>query len=182
MPWWSQIRNPGMSRGRASTHVRTQWRPWQAQNSGVATLVGHAAPRYRPPRVRAVGRRRSSGEEVGGDGMVEWAGGGGKGVAIGTTPNPQRSRTPSFLSQPPAETNSQSPQGALSYISLLYPFPNCTLTYRYPFFDSYPSTSFAAAIHDSCFSFAQETMFASRSLYREAEIKELAVVFVEGLR
>lgn len=57
----------------------------------------------------------------------EWAGDGGKGIALGTTPNPQRSRTPSSLSQPPAETSSQPPQGALSYISLLYPFPNCAL-------------------------------------------------------
>lgn len=180
MLWWSQIRNPGMSRERASTHVRTQWRPWQAQDSGVATLVGHAAPRYRPPWVRAVGRRRSSGEEVGGGEMEERAGGDEKGVAIGTTPNPQRSRTPGFLCQPLAETSSQPPQGALSYISLLYPFPNCSLTYRCPFFDSYPSASFAVAMI-LVFHSRKKRCFASRSLYRGAEIKEFAVVFVERL-
>lgn len=184
MLWWSQIRNPGISRGRASTHVRTQWRPWQAQDSGVATLVGHAAPRYRPPRVRAVGRRRSSGEEVGGGEMVVRAGDGGKRVAIGTTPNPQRSRTPSFLFQPPPPQRRAASHPRAHYhifpfyilfrtalLLIAVPFLTPTLLLRLPL------PSMILVFHSR-----KKRCFASRSLYRGAEIKELAVVFDEGFR
>lgn len=65
------------------------------------------------------------------DGRTSERGRGGKvrGVAIGTTPNPQRSRTPSFLSQPSAETGSQPPH--TGRIIIYFPFISLSELHSY---------------------------------------------------
>jgi len=143
---------------RASTHVRTQWRPWQAQDSGVATLVGHAAPRYRPPWVRAVGRRRSSGEEVGGGEMEERARGDEKGGSDRYHAQPPTISNP-WLPFPTPRRDEQP--ATLGRIIIYFPFISFSELQSYlslSLFRLLPFC-FVCRCHDSCFSFVQETVF-----------------------